>query len=214
MRLLRLLALGVLLATSGAGALAQKIDFLTDEEQDKLREAQEPSERIQLYLDFEQVRLARFETARSNPAVTTEDIGKYLNGLLSQFVSLDEELKSWIEDHYDRNADMRKGLRAVLEAGAGQLEQLRRIQQSPDASSPAYADTLRDAIDDLTDTLDGATKALGEQQKKFDTEKEQQKADAQEAKQRAKEDKKRAKEEQKLRKKEHKSGVPADSDQD
>ena len=213
MRFLRLLALAVLLATSGAGALAQNGDFLTDEEQDKLREAQEPSERIQLYLDFEQVRLARFETARSNPAVTTEDIGKYLNGLLSQFVSIDEELKSWIEDHYDRNADMRQGLRAVLEAGATQLEQLRRIQQSPDATAPAYADTLRDAIDDLTDTLDGATKALGEQQKKFATEKEQQKADAQEAKQRAKEDKKRAKEEQKLRKKEHKSGVPADSDQ-
>jgi len=214
MRFLQAVTLGVLLVTSGSVALAQKGEFLTDEEQDKLREAQEPSERIQLYLEFEQVRLARFETARSNPAVTTEDLGKYLDGVLLEFVSLDEELKGWIEDHYERNADMRKGLHAVLEMGPKQLEQLRRIQQAPDSNAAAYGDTLRDAIDDLTDTLDGATKALSDQDKKFAAVKQQEKADAKELKQKAKEEKKRTKEEEKLRKKEHKSGVPSDTDQD
>jgi len=214
MSLLRGLMLGLLLVTTGASSLAQKPDFLTEEEADKLREAQEPSERIQLYLDFGQVRLTRFEEARSNPAVTTEDIGKYLDGLLAQFVGIDGELKNWIEDHYQRNADMRKGLRAVLEVQARQLEELRRIQQSPDATTPAYADNLSDAIDNVSDTLDGATKVLGEQQKKFAAEKEQEKVDTREAKQRAREEKKRTKEEQKLRKKEHKSGAPTDSDQD
>lgn len=214
MRFSRFLVVTVLLLGVGVNVFAQKSDFLTDEEQDKLREAQEPSDRIQLYLDFGQARLLRFEEGRSNPAVTTGDIGKYLDVQLSQFVGIDEELKSWIEYQFDRNADMRKGLRAVLEVGAKQLEELRRLQQAPDAIAPAYSDTLRDAVDEVTDTLDGATKALGEQQKKFAAEKVEQKADAQEAKQRAKEEKKRTKEEQRLRKKEHKSGTPAGSDQE
>ena len=214
MKYRRALAAGLLLAGFVSAARGQKAEYLTDEEQDKLREAQEPSERIQLYLDFEQLRLERFETGRIDPAVTTEDIGKYLDDTLVQFINLDEELKGWIEDHYDRGADMRKGLHAVLETGAQQLEQLRRIQQAPDSNAGAYADSLRDAIEDLTDTLDGATKALGEQQKKFAAQKQQEKTDARDAKLRAKEEKKRTKEEEKLRKKEHKSGVPADSDQD
>jgi hypothetical protein len=213
MKYRRALAAGLLLAGFVSAAHGQKPEYLTDEEQDKLREAQEPSERIQLYLEFEQVRLERFETGRSNPAVTTEDIGKYLDDAIVQFVGLDEELKNWVEDQYGRGADMRKGLHALLETGAKQLEQLRRIQQAPDANVRAYADSLRDAIEDLTDTLDGATKALGEQEKKFAALKQQEKTDARDSKLRAKEEKKRTKEEQKLRKKEHKSGVPADSDQ-
>ena len=137
-----------------------------------------------------------------------------MDGLLAQFIGLNDELKNWIDDQYDRNGDMRHGLHLLLDAGPKQLEQLRRIQQSPDANTADYADSLRDAIDDLADTLDGGTRALSDQEKKFGAMKREAKADARASRERAKEEKKQTKEEKKIRKKEHKSGVPGDSDQD
>ncbi len=208
-----ILALALLALVPHALRAQQKGDFLTDEEQDKLREAQDPSDRIKVYLAFEQARLDRFDNFRNQPADPSYDNAGYLEGLLSQFISLNDEMKNWIEDQYGRNGDMRAGLHVLLDAGPKQLEQLRRIQQTPDANVADYAGSLRDAIDDLTDTLDGGTKALTDQEKKFGAMKREQKAEAQAAKVRTKEEKKRTKEEEKLRKKQHKSGVPADSDQ-
>jgi len=208
-----LLALMILAATSLAGWAQQKGDYLTADEQDTLREAQDPSERIKIYLEFEQARLDRFDNFRSKPADPRYDNGAYMDGLLTQFIGLNDELKDWIDDQYDRNGDMRRGLRLLLDAGPKQLEQLRRIQQSPDSNTAVYADSLRDAIDDATDTLDGGTKALSDQEKKFGAMKREEKLDAQASKERAKEEKKQTKEEKKMRKKEHKSGVPGDSDQ-
>jgi septal ring factor EnvC (AmiA/AmiB activator) len=206
------LMLAVLVSVPAAAQI-KKPGFLSEEEEDKLREAQDPSARIQLYLDFEEARLTRFETFRSQPLDPQYDNGAFLAGLLEQVIGLNDELKDWVADQYDRNSDMRKGLRALLDLGPKRLEQMRRIQQAPDSLTPNYADNLRDAIDDLSDTLDGAAKALGDQQKKFAAEKREEKAEVQESKVRAKEEKKRTKEEKKLRKKEHKSGVPADEDQ-
>jgi hypothetical protein len=190
-----------------------KGDFLTEEEEDKVREAQDPSDRIKLYLAIEQARLDRFETFRANPAESKYDNGGYLDKVLGQYISVTDELKNWIEDQYDRKGDMRAGLHALLEAGPKQLEQLRRIQQTPEAFTPDYKSSLKDAIDDLTDTLDGGTKALADQEKQFGAMKREQKEEAQAAKLREKEEKKKTKEENKIRKKEKKSGVPTDADQ-
>ncbi len=205
----------MILATTALAARAQKKGvFLTEDEQDKLREAQDPSERIKLYLEFEQARLDRFDNFRSKPADPKYDNGAYMDDLLGQFIGLNDELKNWIDDQYDRNGDMRGGLHLLLDAGPKQLEKLRRIQQSPNANSADYADSLRDAIDDLTDTLDGGTQALSDQEKKFGAMKREAKVDAQASRERAKEEKKQTKVEKKIRKKEHKSGVPGDSDQE
>ena len=195
-------------------ALAQKPDFLSDEEEDKIREAQEPSERIEVYLTLAQSRLERIEGFRSKPMDPQYDNGAYIDHLLDEYISITDELKNWIQDQYDRRGDMRKGLRKVLEMGPKQLDELRRIQESPDAYAADYAKSLRDAKDDLTDALDGATKALAEQVKMFGELKSDEKAEAQSEKERMKEEKKRTKEEEKLRKKERKQAPPADSDED
>lgn len=214
-RFVALLAvLSVLLAATAAFLPGQKTASLTEEEEDKLREAQDPSRRIEAYLDFAQARLDRFEGFRTKPADPQYDNGAYLDSLLDQYIALNDELKNWIEYQYPREADMRGGLRALLERGPRQLEILQHIQQTPDAYAPDYSDSLRDAIDDLKDALDGATKALADQQKKFAELKREEKAATRSSKERAKEEKKRNKEERKLRKKEHQKGVPAESEED
>jgi hypothetical protein len=203
------LALLMSVTAPAKAASAQKPNYLSDEEEDKIRDAQEPSERIEVYVTLAQTRLDRIEEFRSKPMDPQYDNGAYIDHLLEEYVSITEDLKNWIQDQYDRRGDMRKGLHKVLEMGPKQLDELRRIQQSPDAYAAAYAKSLRDAKDDFTDALDGATRALGDQVKLFGELKREEKAEAQSQKARTKEEKKRSKEEERLRKKERKQNPPA-----
>jgi hypothetical protein len=204
----------LLMVAVGVTPGEQKGDYLSDEETDQLREAQDPSQRIEVYLSFTQVRLDRIENFRGKPPDPDYDIGGYLDKQLDQYIRITDELKNWVQDQYDRHSDMRSGLKKFLELGPKQLEQLRRIQQAPGPYAADYRKSLNDAIDDFNDALDGATKGLSEQAKLFGELKREEKADALAAKDREKEEKKRTKEEEKLRKKEHQKGVPADQDQD
>lgn len=207
-----ILALGLVLLVMPALALwGQRGATLTDEEEDKVREAQDPGERIVVYLDLLQARLDRFEGYRKKPTDPQYDYAAYLDDLLVEYIALNDELKNWIAFQYQENRDMRRGLRALLERGPQQLAELRQVQQSPDAHAPRYGDTLRDAIDQLSDTLDGATRALADQDKKFAEQKREEKAAVKSAKERAKEEAKRTKEEKKLRKRLGKGKVPGES---
>jgi hypothetical protein len=204
----------LLMVAVGVTPGAQKGDYLSDDETDQLREAQDSSQRIEVYLSLTQVRLDRIDNFRNKPPDPDYDIGGYLNKQFDQYVRITDELKNWIQDQYDRHGDMRRGLKKFLELGPKQLEQLRRIQQTPGPYTADYRKSLSDAIDDFNDALDGATKALSAQAKLFGELKREEKADALAAKDREKEEKKRAKEEKKLRKKQHRKGVPGAQEED
>lgn len=208
------LALLWFLTASLPTARAQKPNVLTEDEEEKLREAQDPSDRIELYLAFAQLRLDRFEEFRKKPPGLETDKGSTLDSMLGQFISVNDEMKDWIDYQYQRGGDMRHGLRALLERGPRQLEQLRRIEAAPDPHAADYRDTLREAVEDLNDALDGATRALSQQQKKFAAEKRDEKATAETTKQRRKEEERRQKEEKKLRKREDRKKAPAERDKD
>jgi hypothetical protein len=186
---------------------AQSKDYLTSAEVDKLRDAQDPSERIKVYLSFEQDRLNRIAVASDSNG----DVRDNIDDLLDQYISIDNELKDWIQYQYDHEGDMRKGLRALLDEGPKQLEVLRHIQNSPDAGEKDYASSLQDAISDMNDTLDGATQALAVQQKKFPEMAEQAKADAKATKKERKEQEKLNKKEREMRNKHRKNENPDDT---
>jgi hypothetical protein len=210
-----LMAAVVLLAVLMPAAWsAQKHDFLTDEEVEKLREAQEASARIEAYLTFAESRLTQFDDYRNRPASPDYDIPTYLDTQLDQFMRITDALKDCIEDHFDRHDDMRAGLKKFMEVGQHELEQMRHAEDSSDPYAASYRKSLNDAIDDFADALDGATKALSEQTKTFGELKRAEVVDAQTAKDREKEEKKQTKGEEKLRKKEHEKGPPADKDED
>jgi len=205
----------LLLAVSlGSAWGADKADYLSDEEVDQLREAQEPSQRIEMYLSFAQTRLTQFDDYRNRQPSPDYDIPAYLDTKLDQYIHITDALKDWIQDHFERGDDMRAGLKKFLEMGSHQLDQLRHAEQSSDPYTAGYHKSLGDAIDDFSDALDGATKALSEQTKSFGELKREEKADAQTVKERAKEEKKQNKGEEKLRKREHEKGPPTDKDED
>ncbi len=189
-----------------------KGDYLTDEEEDELREAQDPSARIEVYVKLEHDRLDRFINFRAQRMDPQYDNGGYLNKLLGQYISLTDEMKSWVQDQYDRKNDMRAGLRKVVDAAPKQLEELHTVQQTPDAYTRDYGKSLGDAIADLNDALNGATQALANQQKVFGELKREEKVQQETIKERQKEAKKREKEEKKLQKRERKKHPPTDED--
>ncbi len=211
--LLPLLVLVSALPATGLRA-QMKGDYLTEEEEDELREAQDPSARIEVYMKLERDRLDRFINFRAQPMDPQYDNGGYLDKLMGQFISLTDEMKSWIQDEYDRKNDMREGLHKFVEAAPKQLDQLRSIQQTPDAYARDYGKSLGDAIADLDDALNGATQALADQQKTFGELKREAKVEQQNIKERQKEAKKREKEEKKLQTRERKKHPPTDEDED
>ena len=191
---------------------AQNRAALSDIEEDRVREAQDPGDRIVVYLDLLNTRLMRFDNARRQPVDNRYDQATFLRELLGEYVSLNEELKNWIEYHYERMGDMRSGLRKLLERAPHQLAALRGIQESGDPHSAHYADSLREAIDNLSDTIDGATVALAEQKKKLGELKKQKKEERRLAKERAKEEARRTKEETKSQKRpDGKRSVPGET---
>jgi hypothetical protein len=185
-----------------ARAQGPKRAALSDAEADKLRDTQDPGERIKVYLAFMQTRLTTFDIFRNKPVDPEYRGGKYLDEVMGQYVELDDELKDWIQYQYNHQGDMRAGLRTLLDTGPRQLEELRHVQQVRDPYFTRYSDTLQDAIADLQDTLDGASKAMAGQVKTLGELKQKEKGTAQASKQAIKQEKKQLKQERKLEKKE------------
>ncbi|HEV2382111.1 MAG TPA: hypothetical protein VG206_20265 [Terriglobia bacterium] len=205
----------VLALAASTGLRADDPAALTQEEEDRIRDAQDASSRIEVYLDLAAARLERFNAIRLAPRDPSDptDRAATVDQILSQYISLDDELKRWIEDQYSTGHDMRKGLRTLIDVVPKQLVLLTQAQQTPDRYADTYRSSLQDALADLNDTLNGATQALAEQEKKLGQLKRQEIADAKAAKQSTKDEKKRQKEEEKLRKKKDQKGVPEDEDQ-
>jgi hypothetical protein len=199
--------LAILLALAPLCVRAQSQDGLSSAEVDKLRDAQDPAERIKVYLSFQQERLGRMEVVGESNGDDRDN----LDDLLNQFISIDNELKEWIQYQFDHDGDMRNGLRALLDEGPKQLEILRHIQKSPPPGSSDFSTSLRDAIADMNDTLDGATQALAQQQKKFPQMAQGAKADERALKKERKEQKKLNQKERKMRNRDRKSDNPDDS---
>jgi hypothetical protein len=205
----------ILALAASTGLRADDPAALTQEEEDRIRDAQDASSRIEVYLDLAAARLERFNAIRLSPRDPSDptDQAATVDQILSQYISLDDELKRWIEDQYSTGHDMRKGLRTLIDVVPKQVALLTQAQETPDRYADTYRSSLQDALADLNDTLNGATQALAEQEKKLGQLKREEIADAKAAKQSTKDEKKRQKEEEKLRKKKDQKGVPEDEDQ-
>jgi hypothetical protein len=205
----------ILFLSVGIQVRADDPAALTQEEEDRIRDAQDPSTRIAVYLDIAAARLEHFNAIRVAPPEPGDPGGRAATAdqILSQYIAVDDELKRWIEDQYSTDHDMRKGLRTLIDVVPKQLALLTEAQQSTDRYADAYRSSLQDAVADLNDTLNGATQALAEQENKLGQLKREEVADARAAKQAAKDEKKRQKQEEKLRKKKDQKSVPEDEDQ-
>ena len=119
----------VLLATllAGAPALQAQRDFLTADEVDQVRLAQEPNERVALYLRFANERLSLIEQA-----IAEEKVGRsrLIHDLLEDYTKIIESIDTVSDDALKRKVDIALGAKAVAEQNAKNAERLEKLRES------------------------------------------------------------------------------------
>jgi hypothetical protein len=141
-------------------------DPLNPLEQDQLRDAaQEPSERLKLFIQFSRARLASLEQMRADPKVT--DRGQQTHDRLQDFLDVYDELNDNIDTFVERKSDLRKPLKAVIEADTEFQARLRALKSSADANkneSKQYDFLLSNVLDTIDGSVQDHRQLLSEQE--------------------------------------------------
>src|ERR1700677_661110 len=151
MRISLVVAIIVIALTSALGAgsahAAQKKDYLTDAEGDRIRDAYTPAARIKLFLEFADDRLKQFDYELNRKAFDPRR-DEVLNALLNGYAGCVDDAADQIEAARDRKLDVREALKTMKCKDQEFLAQLQKYDG--DKSSPGftmYQHTLEDAID-------------------------------------------------------------------
>ena len=140
----------VLLSCFAPLSLAQKRDRdpMTDAEVDQMREAADyPNKRLELMVRFAKERIAMIDLLRTDPdSAATRP--KQIHDLLQDFITLLDETDDNIDMYDSHHADMRKGLKLVIEANSEWQLKLRQLkEQSPPDELQQYSFVLANALD-------------------------------------------------------------------
>jgi chromosome segregation ATPase len=164
----------LLLLARNAAAQQTHRDPLNNLEIDQLRDAaQLPEVRLKLYVDYARARLDKLQQARADTKAAdtkAEDRGQQTRDALQDFLDIYDELDTNVDTFADRNQDLRKALKPVIEADTEFGAKLRAFKASL-ASTPQEADSYAFLLGTALDTVDGAAKdhrdLLAEQEEAF-----------------------------------------------
>jgi hypothetical protein len=172
LKLVTILALCALLlggicanAARGAGlvsarpfAAQEQKDYLTQDEADKIREAQNPSDRIKLYISFAEDRIGKFEYEVNRPAheAQYDDI---LNNLMNGYVGCIDDAADQIDVAQEKQVDIREAVKLMKQKDTEFLAKLQKFDQASGPDFDAYRYTLEDAIEGTKEAINDATDA-------------------------------------------------------
>jgi len=143
----------VLLAQRNAG------DFLTDDEISQIRDAQDPSERIPLYLKFARLRL---ELVKQAMAVEKPGRSKLIHDNIEDYTHIIEAIDSVIDDSLVSKLELGKTMDSV----AAREKEFAAALKALDAQKPKdrylFDFALKDAIDATKDSLEESEHDLGQ----------------------------------------------------
>ncbi len=128
---------------------AQDRDFLTTNEADQVREAQEPDQRLLLYIHFARQRMDLIEQylAKEKPGRSI-----FIHNALEDYNKIIEAIDSVADDALRHNRPIDKGMVAVIGAEKDFLERLNKIQDSEPRDFDRYKFVLSEAIDTTSDS--------------------------------------------------------------
>jgi chromosome segregation ATPase len=162
-RLARFALALLLLSTAWA---QRRRDPLNPLEEDQLRDAaQDPTERLKLYIVFARTRLTSLEQMRADPKVT--DRAQQTRDRLQNLLDVYDELNDNIDTFVERKADLRKPLKAVIEADTEFQAKLRALKSSVDANkdeSKQYDFLLTNVLDAVDGGVQDHRQLLNEQE--------------------------------------------------
>lgn len=146
---MKLVWLACLVITTGSLALAQDRDFLTSNEVDQVREAQEPNERLLLYVHFAKQRMDLIEQylAKEKPGRSI-----FIHNALEDYSKIIEAIDSVADDALRHHLPIDKGMFAVVNAEKDFLDRLNKIQNGEPKDLDRYKFVLEQAMDTTSDS--------------------------------------------------------------
>lgn len=139
------------LLLAGVACIAQDRDFLTPDEADRVREVQEPNDRLKLYIHFARLRVDMLKQtlSKDKPGRAT-----FVHDTLEDFSQIIEAIDTVADDAIKRKVDVTVGLAFVAEAEKELLAQLQEILNKPPKDFQRYEFVLKQAVETTQDSLE------------------------------------------------------------
>ena len=139
----------LLVLFAAAFCLAQDRDFLTPNEVAQIREAQDPNDRLKLYVHFARMRMDLIEQY-----LAKEKAGRsiFIHDNLEDYSQIIEAMDSVADDALRHNRPIDKGMLLVLDAEKEFLDKLTKIQDTDPKDLDRYKFVLTEAIDTTSDS--------------------------------------------------------------
>jgi hypothetical protein len=135
---------------------AQEPDYLTREEVELVREAQDPNKRVPLFLKFAGIRMTEFELALAGEARPQTDA---MMDLLNNYIRAVDDTSGALQDALDRGGvDMSKTRKLLEETGKDFLSRLEKIQEQDKLANEEFRWDMEDALQATQDLLELAAK--------------------------------------------------------
>jgi hypothetical protein len=176
------ISLFILLVLSGSFVFSQAHhhDPLVPAEIDKIRDAaQEPEQRLKLYVEFARARLDKMQQVHTDPKATDRE--NQTRGALQDFLDIYDELNTNVDTYADRGSDLRKALKPVIEADTEFGAKLRAFKSTLTPNSQEAQDDdflLGSALDAVDSSAKDHRDLLAEQEEAFKHKKKGHKEDA------------------------------------
>lgn len=139
-------------------ARAQERDFLTEDEIDQIRDAQDPNERLFLYANFAKTRLELVRQLIANPKAGRSLL---IHDTLEDYTHIIEAIDTVADDALKRKVDISKGMAYVRAGEKDMAAKLAKLQENPPQDYARYEFVMQQAAEATTDSADLSAEDLG-----------------------------------------------------